>query len=145
MSIRSVLSARDYGQPYDKAAYERTLRREVAAIVRKQADVGVDIVSDGEFGKSGWIRYVAERLGGFVHREIRPRDHEHNPIYLIREAKKFPEFYAAYTPIQYYNWLPRDRTGHRQLPFGAQKRKCPRSIYALRAGTPDLLVLRQLF
>jgi hypothetical protein len=80
-----------------------------------------------------------------VHREIRPRDHEHNPIYLIREAKKFPEFYAAYTPIQYYNWLPRDRTGHRQLPFGAQKRKCPRSIYALRAGTPDLLVLRQLF
>ena len=53
MSIRDVLSARDYGQPYDKAAYERTLRREVAAIVRKQADVGVDIVSDGEFGKSG--------------------------------------------------------------------------------------------
>ena len=36
-----------------QAAYERTLRREVAAIVRKQADVGVDIVSDGEFGKSG--------------------------------------------------------------------------------------------
>jgi 5-methyltetrahydropteroyltriglutamate--homocysteine methyltransferase len=77
MSIRDVLSARDHGQPYDKAAYERTLRREVAAIVRKQADVGVDIVSDGEFGKSGWIRYVAERLGGFVHREIRPGDHEH--------------------------------------------------------------------
>jgi len=106
MSIRSILSARDYGRPYDQAAYERTLRREVAAIVRKQADVGVDIVSDGEFGKSGWIRYVAERLGGFKHREIRPGDHEHNPIYLIREAEKFPEFYAAYTPIQYYDWLP---------------------------------------
>jgi 5-methyltetrahydropteroyltriglutamate--homocysteine methyltransferase len=25
---------------------------------------------------------------------------------LIREAEKFPEFYAAYTPIQYYDWLP---------------------------------------
>jgi len=79
MSIRGVLSARDYGHPYDQAAYEKTLRREVAAIVRKQADVGIDIVSDGEFGKAGWIRYVAERLGGFVHREIRPGDHEHNP------------------------------------------------------------------
>ena len=90
MSIRGVLSARDYGHPYDRAAYEKTLRREVAAIVRKQADVGIDIVSDGEFGKAGWIRYVAERLGGFVHREIRPGDHEHNPIYLIREAEKFP-------------------------------------------------------
>jgi hypothetical protein len=102
MTIRAVLSARDYVQSYDKAAYERTLRREVAAIVHKQADVGVDV----EFGKSGWIRYVAERLGGFVHREIRPRDHEHNPIYLISEAKKFPEFYAACAPIEYYNWLP---------------------------------------
>src|SRR5262249_6558191 len=73
--------------------------------VRRQAEIGVDVVSDGEFGKAGWIRYVAERLGGFVHRPIRPDDHEHNPGYLIREAQKFPEFYAAYTPIQYYDWL----------------------------------------
>src|SRR5262245_22713732 len=106
MSIRDILSARDYGQPYDEAAYEKTLREEVAGVVRKQADVGVDVVSDGEYGKAGWIRYVAERLGGFVHREIRPGDHEPNPVYIIREAQKFPEFYAAYTPIQYYDWLP---------------------------------------
>src|SRR5919201_5056025 len=106
MSIRDILSARDHGQPYDEAAYEKTLREEVANVVRKQADVGVDIVSDGEYGKAGWIRYVAERLGGFVHREIKRGDHEHNPVYLIREAQKFPEFYAAYTPIQYYDWLP---------------------------------------
>ena len=106
MSIRNILSARDYGRPYDEAAYEKTLREEVAGVVRKQANVGVDIVSDGEYGKAGWIRYVAERLGGFVHREMRPGDHEHNPIYLISEVKKFPEFYAAYSPIQYYDWLP---------------------------------------
>ncbi len=106
MSIRNILAARDHGQPYEEAAYEKTLREEVAGVVRKQADVGVDIVSDGEYGKAGWIRYVAERLGGFVHREIRPDDHEHNPVYIIREAQKFPEFYAAYTPIQFYDWLP---------------------------------------
>ena len=106
MSIRDILSARDHGQPYDEAAYEKTLRQEVAGVVRKQADVGVDIVSDGEYGKAGWIRYVSERLGGFVHRPIRPDDHEQNPVYIIREAQKFPEFYAAYTPIQYYDWLP---------------------------------------
>ena len=84
----------------------KTLREEVASVVRKQADVGVDVVSDGEYGKAGWIRYVSERLGGFVHREIRPGDREQNPVYVIREAQKFPEFYAAYTPIQYYDWLP---------------------------------------
>ena len=51
-----------------------------------------------------------------MHREIRPGDHEHNPIYLIREAEKFPEFYAAYTPIQYYDWLP---PGESQTPLKA--------------------------
>jgi methionine synthase II (cobalamin-independent) len=106
MSIRNILWARDHGQSYDEAAYTKTLRDEVANVVKKQADVGVDLVSDGEYGKAGWIRYVSERLDGFVHREIRPDDHEQNPIYVIREAQKFPEFYAAYTPIQYYDWLP---------------------------------------
>jgi 5-methyltetrahydropteroyltriglutamate--homocysteine methyltransferase len=106
ISIRNILWARDHGQSYDQAAYEKTLQEEVAGVVRKQADVGVDVVSDGEYGKAGWIRYVSERLGGFVHREIQPGDREQNPVYVIREAQKFPEFYAAYTPIQYYDWLP---------------------------------------
>jgi 5-methyltetrahydropteroyltriglutamate--homocysteine methyltransferase len=106
ISIRNILWARDHGQSYDEAAYTKTLRAEVASVVKKQEDVGVNVVSDGEYGKAGWIRYVSERLGGFVHREIRPDDHEQNPIYVIREAQKFPEFYAAYTPIQYYDWLP---------------------------------------
>ena len=88
MSIRNILWARDHGQPYDEAAYEKTLREEVAGVVRQQAEVGVDIVSDGEYGKAGWIRYVAERLGGFVHRPIRPGDREHNPVYMIREARE---------------------------------------------------------
>ena len=60
-----------HGQPYDEAAYGKTLRDEVAGVVRKQAEAGVDIVSDGEYGKAGWIRYVSERLGGFVHRAFR--------------------------------------------------------------------------
>jgi len=110
MSIRDILWARDHGQPYDPIAYQKTLREEVAGVVRKQAEVGIDIVSDGEYGKAGWIRYIAERLGGFEHRVIRPDDREHNPVYVIREAEKFPEFYAAYTPIQYYDWLPPERS-----------------------------------
>src|SRR5262249_25698294 len=103
MSIRNILWARDYGQPHDEAAYAKGLRDEVGNVVRKQAEVGVDIVSDGEYGKAGWIRYVSERLGGFVHRPFKVGDREQNPVYVIREAQKFPEFYAAYTPIQYYD------------------------------------------
>ena len=41
MSIRNVLSARDHGQPYDEAAYEKLLREEVAAVVRQQAGARV--------------------------------------------------------------------------------------------------------
>ena len=106
MSIRDIMTARDHGEPYDAAAYDRTLKDEVANVVRRQADIGIDIVSDGEYGKAGWIRYVAERLGGFVHREPRPGDFDATPNRLIREVQKFPEFYAAYHAIQYYDWLP---------------------------------------
>ena len=36
----------------------------VAEVVRKQADIGLDIVDDGEFGKPSFVTYVRERLGG---------------------------------------------------------------------------------
>ncbi|HEY4686042.1 MAG TPA: methionine synthase, partial [Dehalococcoidia bacterium] len=39
-------------EPYDGRAYEETLRAAVADVVRKQVDVGLDVVNDGEFGKS---------------------------------------------------------------------------------------------
>jgi 5-methyltetrahydropteroyltriglutamate--homocysteine methyltransferase len=110
MSIRTILSARDYGEPHDESHYQETLRNEVANVVRKQAETGIDIISDGEYGKAGWIRYVSERLGGFDHRPIRSTDREQNPIHIIREAEKFPEFYEAYTPVQYYDWLPPGQT-----------------------------------
>ena len=31
MSIRSIMTARDFGQPYDEAAYQKTLRDEVTS------------------------------------------------------------------------------------------------------------------
>src|ERR1051325_6706576 len=106
LAIRDVMWARERDSSYDEALFQKTLKDEVANVVRQQAATGIDIVSDGEFGKAGWIRYVAERLGGFVHREFKPGDHEATPNHLIREVSKFPEFYAAYHPIQYYDWLP---------------------------------------
>jgi len=37
----------------------------VAEVVRKQAEVGVDVVNDGEMGKIGYSTYVKDRLSGF--------------------------------------------------------------------------------
>jgi 5-methyltetrahydropteroyltriglutamate--homocysteine methyltransferase len=40
------------------------LRRAVAQTVKAQADVGVDVVNDGELGKGHWIGYLSQRLLG---------------------------------------------------------------------------------
>ena len=46
-------------KPYDEAAFEACLTESVAEVVRQQADAGIDIVSDGEFGKGvNWAFYI---------------------------------------------------------------------------------------
>lgn len=47
---------------------EANLTHDVAEIVRKQVNEGVDIVNDGEFGKSGWASYALDRISGFEER-----------------------------------------------------------------------------
>jgi 5-methyltetrahydropteroyltriglutamate--homocysteine methyltransferase len=57
------------GPETDDATRTAVLRTAVTEAVRKQAEVGIDVVSDGEFGKSSWFTYVMERLDGY---EVRP-------------------------------------------------------------------------
>jgi 5-methyltetrahydropteroyltriglutamate--homocysteine methyltransferase len=40
---------------------------EVAAIVARQRQTGIDIVNEGEYAKGGdWLRYMQKRFGGFT-------------------------------------------------------------------------------
>jgi 5-methyltetrahydropteroyltriglutamate--homocysteine methyltransferase len=71
-----------------------TLRRAVAEVVRQQVAVGIDIPSDGEFGKSSWATYILERVSGF---EIR-RDQLQPLVWLGRDRERFPEFFAQEMP-----------------------------------------------
>ena len=68
-SIQAYAAAEAQDQPIDMEAYEADLRKEVETVVRQQAEHGVDIVSDGEFGKLSWTAYSLNRLTGFVLRE----------------------------------------------------------------------------
>ncbi|MGH7308481.1 MAG: methionine synthase [Candidatus Rokuibacteriota bacterium] len=88
--LLTVIRAKAGGQPYDEPAYAARVRRAVAESVRRQADVGLDIVDDGEMGKPGFIPYVNERLAGF---EPDP-DAAASPWKGSREVQAFPEFYA---------------------------------------------------
>src|SRR5476651_2472245 len=68
-ALQDFLRAKQAGKPYDPAAYQTCLTESVAEVVHEQADVGIDVVSDGEFGKSiSWSQYVLERLAGFERR-----------------------------------------------------------------------------
>jgi 5-methyltetrahydropteroyltriglutamate--homocysteine methyltransferase len=64
----------------------------VKEVVRRQADVGIDLPSDGEFGKAiSWSQYALERLSGF---ERRPAPAGKNPFARGADRSRFPEFYA---------------------------------------------------
>ena len=92
-ALQEFLRAKQAGKPYDKAAYGKCLRDSVAEVVRKQAEVGVDVVSDGEFGKSiSWSQYVLERLSGFERRPLKAG--VANPFTRGGDRELFAEFYA---------------------------------------------------
>jgi 5-methyltetrahydropteroyltriglutamate--homocysteine methyltransferase len=74
----------------DGAAYAARVRRAVADVVRRQADTGLDVVTDGEMSKPSFITYVTERLSGFEP-SVEPGA---LPWAGSKEAAAFPEFYA---------------------------------------------------
>jgi 5-methyltetrahydropteroyltriglutamate--homocysteine methyltransferase len=90
-ALQDFLRARQAGRPFDQAAWDRCLTESVAGIVREQAEVGVDVVSDGEFGKSiSWSQYALERLSGF---ERRPIQDGANPFRRGADRERFADFY----------------------------------------------------
>jgi 5-methyltetrahydropteroyltriglutamate--homocysteine methyltransferase len=90
-ALREFLAAKEAGQPFDKGAYAKCLKQTVAEVVRKQADVGIDVVSDGEFGKAiSWAQYALFRLGGFERRPFAGG----NPFTRGVDRTRFAEFYA---------------------------------------------------
>ena len=90
-ALQDFLRLKQAGKPYDRAAYDTCLEQSVAEVVRQQAEVGIDVVSDGEFGKSiSWSQYALERLSGFERRPIKPGAH---PFARGVDREKFAEFY----------------------------------------------------
>src|SRR5262252_1295004 len=65
-SIRALLRARLAGQPIDEAELTARAAYAVTDVVRRQAEIGLDVVSDGEMSKTSFLAYTDERLSGFV-------------------------------------------------------------------------------
>src|SRR5215471_717707 len=88
--LLAMMRSRGRGETVDEAAYKARVRSAVADIVRKQVELGIDIVSDGEMSKQSFLTYVSERLGGFELDDDAPPG---SPFARSREFQAFPEFY----------------------------------------------------
>jgi 5-methyltetrahydropteroyltriglutamate--homocysteine methyltransferase len=89
--LMEMLVEKDKGQPYDRELLCNRVRSAVSEVVRKQIDCGIDIVNDGEQGKSGFSRYTRERLSGVVERPPKPG---YRPTSIFaRDEIDFPEYF----------------------------------------------------
>lgn len=75
----------------DSPEARRLLTSAVADVVRRQADLGIDVVDDGEFGKTLWMWYVRDRLDGIESRDWSQADEAYMKG---RDREEFGDFYA---------------------------------------------------
>src|SRR3989442_3975340 len=105
-SITTLLRARLSGQAIDEAQLAKHVAEAIGEVVRRQAEVGLDVVSDGEMGKTTFLAYTDERLAGFVPLKA---DDPNVPFSNVggswarridtrREWQAFREYYPEYLP-----------------------------------------------
>jgi 5-methyltetrahydropteroyltriglutamate--homocysteine methyltransferase len=81
------------------------LREATRAVVRRQREIGIDIVNEGEYTKGGdWLSFVESRFGGFEERE-RPADA--GPVIALgKDREEFAEFYEYAGKLGTLFYLP---------------------------------------
>jgi 5-methyltetrahydropteroyltriglutamate--homocysteine methyltransferase len=90
--LLKFIAAKQGGLAYDAQAYDECLKRSVEEVVGRQKQAGLDVPSDGEYGKAiSWSQYALERLSGFERRPIQPG---RNPFARGADRERFAEFYA---------------------------------------------------
>jgi len=87
-AVTDCVFAHEHGKKQDQTVFAKTIKDAVSDVVKKQADAGVDIVSDGEMSKISYATYIKDRITGFEGDSPRtpPSDLEEFPGFLERQA-----------------------------------------------------------
>jgi 5-methyltetrahydropteroyltriglutamate--homocysteine methyltransferase len=126
--IVDFLMKKEKGEAYDRAAYDAAMAAAVAEVVKRQAAVGLDVVSDGETSKIGYATYMQERLNGFGGHNERKLALDVAPYPAFREkmarvtgAQAFTRA-ACVAPITVKDWGPlkKDLANFRAALSGAK-------------------------
>src|SRR5262249_40550684 len=87
--LLAPLHAKDSGLPHDHDALVARVRVSVADVVRRQVELGIDVVDDGEHSKASFATYARTRIGGLEATDKpRPRLGD-----VSRDALAFPAVY----------------------------------------------------
>ncbi len=87
VELLDLLSAGERGEPVDPALFARAAAAAVAEIVRRQEEIGIDLLNDGEQSKPDYSTYIKNRLAGF------DGEMEMHPV--SRDARDFPDYFAT--------------------------------------------------
>src|SRR5689334_12357350 len=90
--LLEVMREKEHGRPYDPERFTAMVAEAVCDVVRRQAEAGLDVVTDGEQGKVSFLTYVKERLAGFDQVEGETL----LPPSWQKEIDDFPEYYHSY-------------------------------------------------
>ena len=104
-------------------------RRAVLDVVARQRQAGIDVINDGEQGKTGFFAYIGQRLSGYSPGGGRTTLEKFRP-----EIEEFPEYYEGY--------FKRAMTGGMAVPAKPLICTGPVSYIGRQAIAEDLAALR---
>mgnify|MGYP001210120382 FL=1 len=87
--LSELLFKKDNDETFDQSELEKIVEEDVNKIVKKQIDIGIDIISDGEMSKISYATYIKDRVHGFSGESERkaPKDLDDFPSYKEKIAK----------------------------------------------------------
>ena len=98
-AVVALLERHENGEALDAAVFKTTIGAAVTGIVRRQVDLGIDVVSDGETSKISYATYVKDRLTGFSdegsieparpHRDLQPFPDLQRKMALLTGKRRF--------------------------------------------------------
>jgi 5-methyltetrahydropteroyltriglutamate--homocysteine methyltransferase len=86
--LRTLVRARGSGQVYDAGELAQRLSAAVAEVVRRQVEIGIDSINDGEQSKTTFSDYVTTRLGG-----LSPTPEVYYSPITGRDRRDFPDYH----------------------------------------------------
>jgi len=87
--LSKLLFKKDKKEKIDLIKFDEVVKKDVEKIVKKQIELGIDIISDGEMSKISYATYVKDRIDGFSGESERraPKDLDDFPSFKERIAR----------------------------------------------------------